>query len=74
MSYLQADCSHVNSPSRLLLNLLLIKKHVTIKTFLCYYVFPASRLFTRLFVTIKTFLCYYVFLTSSLFPCPASAG
>ena len=74
MSYLQADCSHVNSPSRLLLNLLLIKKHVTIKTFLCYYVFPTSRLFTRLFVTIKTFLCYYVFLTSSLFPCPASAG
>ena len=30
MSFLQADCSHVDSPSRLLLNLLLIKKT-------CYY-------------------------------------
>ena len=32
--------------------------------FSCYYVFPASSLFTRLFVTIKTFLCYPVFYAS----------
>ena len=38
MSFLQADCSHVDSPSRLLLNLLLIKKtcyHKNVPLLLC---------------------------------------
>ena len=60
MSYLQAACSHVDSPSRLLLNLLLIKKtcyHKNVPLLLCLSYKQLVRLSARYYKNVPLLLC-----------------